>query len=444
MLFRSDLHHYQERAIQFIKDKQRCMLLLDMGLGKTITTLTTLSDLHDGLAVKKTLIIAPLRVANSVWAQESRKWQHTQHLRVSVVTGSERKRITALQYDADVYVINRENIPWLVEHYSKRFPFDAIIIDESSSFKNPSSRRFKMLKKVAHLVDYMVLLTGTPAPNGLLDMWAQMWLVDYGMSLGKTMTAYKQRFFEQDYMGYNYKPRPGSASKINALIADRAMSMQAKDYLELPERIDLIETVSLTASEQKQYDDFERELLIELDGAEILAQSAATLAGKLLQWCSGAVYTDDKGNYHVTSNAKIDALKELMETLDGENVLVAYNFKSDLERLQQAFPDAVVLDKENSTIDRWNDGQIKMLLAHPQSAGHGLNLQHGGSVIIWFSLQWNLEYHQQFNGRLHRQGQTKPVRIIHLVTKDCLDERVMKAISAKDATQAKLLDALKR
>jgi SNF2 family DNA or RNA helicase len=444
MLSRSDLHHYQERAIQFIKDKQRCMLLLDMGLGKTITTLTTLSDLHDGLAVKKTLIIAPLRVANSVWAQESRKWQHTQHLRVSVVTGSERKRISALQYDADVYVINRENIPWLVEHYSKRFPFDAIIIDESSSFKNPSSRRFKMLKKVAHLADYMVLLTGTPAPNGLLDMWAQMWLVDYGASLGKTMTAYKQRFFEQDYMGYNYKPRPGSALKINALISDRAMSMQAKDYLELPERIDLIETVSLTPSEQKQYDDFERELLIEIDGAEILAQSAATLAGKLLQWCSGAVYTDDKGNYHVTSNAKIDALKELMETLDGENVLVAYNFKSDLERLQQAFPDAVVLDKENRTIDRWNDGQIKMLLAHPQSAGHGLNLQHGGSVIIWFSLQWNLEYYQQFNGRLHRQGQTKPVRIIHLVTKDCLDERVMKAISAKDATQAKLLDALKR
>lgn len=440
---RENLHEYQERAIQFIKDKKRCMLLLEMGLGKTTSTLTAMSDLIDSFMVSKVLVIAPLRVASSVWKQECAKWEQLKHMQVSVCLGTERQRLAALSRTADVYTINRENIPWLVAHYGDKWPFDAVVIDESSSFKNPSSRRFKSLRKVLPHTNYFIELTGTPAPNGLLDLWAQVYLVDFGASLGRTMHGYKQRFFESDYMGYKFAPRAGAADQIHKAIAPIALSMRAEDYLQLPQRIDLIEYIDLPAAALELYKDFERELLAELPtGEEIEAMNAAVLANKLLQLGNGAMYTDDKGSWREIHAAKIDALKELVEAND-EPILVAYGYKTDLVRLIEAFHDAVVLDKDPETIVRWNRGEIKMLLAHPASAGHGLNLQDGGALCVWFGLTWSLELYQQFNARLHRQGQQKPVRIVHLVARGCIDERVVSVLSDKDAQQSSLMRALK-
>ena len=440
---RENLHEYQERAIQFIKDKKRCMLLLEMGLGKTTSTLTAMSDLIDSFMVSKVLVIAPLRVASSVWKQECAKWEQLKHMQVSVCLGTERQRLAALSRTADVYTINRENVPWLVAHYGDKWPFDAVVIDESSSFKNPSSRRFKALRKVLPSTNYFVDLTGTPAPNGLLDLWAQVYLVDFGASLGRTMHGYKQRFFESDYMGYKFAPRAGAADQIHKAIAPIALSMRAEDYLQLPQRIDLIEYIDLPAAALELYKDFERELLAELPtGEEIEAMNAAVLANKLLQLGNGAMYTDDKGSWREIHAAKIDALKELVEAND-EPILVAYGYKTDLVRLIESFPEAVVLDKDPETISRWNRGEIKMLLAHPASSGHGLNLQDGGALCVWFGLTWSLELYQQFNARLHRQGQQKPVRVVHLVARGCIDERVVNVLSDKDAQQSSLMRALK-
>lgn len=444
MLSRDDLHEYQNKAVEFIKTEKRCGLFLDMGLGKTATSLTAASDMLDMLAVKKVLVIAPLRVANSVWAQEAKNWEHLRHLKVSVCTGTEKKRMAGLHKTADVYTINRENVPWLVKQYGKKWPFDAVIVDESSSFKSPSSQRFRALKRILPATNYLVILTGTPSPNGLLDLWSQMYLIDFGERLGKTFTGYKQRFFESDFMGYKFTPRTGSADNIHKILSDKVLSMSAKDYLEVPDRVDIVTAVDLPPKVQKQYDDFERTLLAELDdGEEIEAISAATLANKLLQWSNGATYTDDKGNWSELHSAKLDALQEIVEDNPDENLLIAYNYKTDLARLRKRFPTAVVLDKDQKTIDDWNAGKTPMLLAHPASAGHGINLQFGGSVIVWFGLNWSLELTQQFNGRLHRQGQQKPVRVIHLVARGCMDERVMTAIEEKGATQDALLSALK-
>lgn len=444
MLSPDDMHDYQRRAVSFIKDQRRCALFLEMGLGKSVSTLTAISDLLDQFAVHKVLVIAPLRVANSVWKQEATKWTHLRHLEVAVCTGTARQRLSALQSDADVYVINRENVVWLQDHYKKRWPFDCVVIDESSSFKSPKAQRFKALRKATPLTDYMILLTGTPSPNGLLDLWAQVFLVDFGMSLGRTMTAYKSRFFESDYMGYKFNPRAGSADKIHELIRPFTLSMRSEDYLELPERIDLVESIRLPTSKLKAYWEFERDLFIELDeGEEIEAMSAAVLANKLLQFSNGALYTDDHGSWSLIHDAKIDALKELVEQNEGENMLVAYAYKSDLERLKAAFPDAVQLGKDSEVIEHWNNGEIPMLLAHPASASYGLNLQRGGAIAVWFGLNWSLEYYQQFNARLHRQGQERPVRIVHLVCEGTIDERVMQVLTDKGATQDSLLNALR-
>ena len=444
MLSRDDLHDYQNRAIEFIKSKKRCGLFLDMGLGKTTASLTAMSDALDSMTVAKVLVIAPLRVANSVWAQETKQWTHLSHLRVSVCTGNERTRMAALQRDTDIYTINRENVPWLVKLYGKKWPFDAVIVDESSSFKSPSSQRFKALKRALPFTDYVVLLTGTPSPNGLLDLWSQMYLVDFGERLGKTMTGYKQRFFESDYMGYKFTPHQGSSEAIHRLLSDKVLSMSAEDYLQVPDRIDLVERVELPPKVFAQYQEFERTLLAELDdGQEIEAISAAVLANKLLQWSNGATYTDSLGNWSELHSVKLDALADLVEQNPSENMLVAYNYKTDLERLRVRFPDAVVMDKQQETIDRWNRGEIQMMLAHPASAGHGLNLQKGGSMLVWFGLNWSLELYQQFNGRLHRQGQTRPVRVVHIVASGCMDERVIDALNKKGETQNALLFALK-
>ena len=443
MLSRENLHGYQERAVAFIQEKRRCGLFLDMGLGKTSSTLTAISDLRDSFAIHKVLVIAPLRVANSVWAQETRKWAHLKHLKVSVCTGSQKARLTALQADADVFVINRENIDWLVEN-TKKWPFDMVVIDESSSFKNASSQRFKALRRVLPQTEYMVLLTGTPSPNGLLDIWSQMYLIDFGHSLGRTMGAFKQRFFEPDYMGYKFTPREGAADKIHDLMASTVIHMSAEDYLELPSRIDLIERVDLATPMLDRYKDFEKTLFTELeDGQEIEAMTAAVLANKLLQYANGAMYTNEDGRWSLVHDEKLDRLGEIIEDNQGENILIAYNYRSDLERLKKRFPEAVVLDKSQETIDRWNRGEIKMLLAHPASAGHGLNLQGGGAPIVWFGLTWSLELYQQFNARLHRQGQTKPVKILHVIARKTIDERVLDVLSSKNATQKQLLAALK-
>ena len=443
MLSRADLHEYQRKAIDFVLRERRCMLTLGMGLGKTTSTLTAVSDMLDGFTANKVLVIAPLRVANSVWAQEARLWAHLRHLRVSVCTGPEKARRSALALSSDVYVINRENVPWLVENYGKKWPFDVVVIDESSSFKSASSKRFKAIRKMLPHIEAMILLTGTPSPNGLLDMWSQMYLVDYGERLGRTLTGYKQRFFEADYFGRKFELRPGSAEKIHSLLGDKIIHMSAEDYLDMPARIDLTVGIDLPPNVMSEYVDFERTMLAEINGEEVEATTAAVLANKLLQYANGALYTDANGNWGETHAAKLDALADIIEDNPGETVLVAYNYKSDLERLLARFPQAVILDKKQETIDAWNRGQIQMLLAHPASAGHGLNLQKGGALCVWFGLNWSLEYYQQFNARLHRQGQTRPVRIAHIVANGTIDQRVLQVLQSKDATQKSLLNALK-
>ena len=444
MFSREHLHPYQRRAVEFVKDRRRCGLFLSMGLGKSVSTLTAALDLVQSFSVHRVLVIAPLRVANSVWAQEVEKWDHLKPLRVSVCTGPSKRRLAGLQMDADVYVINRENVEWLVEQYGSRWPFDMVVIDESSSFKNASSKRFKALRKVLPYTSYMVLLTGTPSPNGLIDLWSQVYLIDFGQALGRTMTSYKHRFFEPDYMGYNFEPRQGADKTIQNLIAPFTVHMSAEDYLELPPRIDVNVKVPMPDAALKRYADFERTLLAELEDGEVIeAMTAAVLANKLLQFANGAMYTDEKHNWSETHVSKLDTLAEIIEDNAGENVLVAYNYRSDLERLLKRFPQAVVLDKQQDTIDRWNRGETRLLLAHPASAGHGLNIQSGGSLIVWFGLTWSLENYLQFNARLHRQGQTRPVRVIHLLAEGTIDLRVIEELGKKDKTQVNLLRALK-
>jgi SNF2 family DNA or RNA helicase len=414
-----------------------------LGLGKTITTLTAIVDLIDSMAVSKVLIVAPLRVANSVWHKEAANWQHTKHLTFSIVTGSEKERLSALHKTADVYVINRENVHWIVEHYAKKWPFDMIVLDEASSFKSSSSQRFKSLRKTIPFTNRLVELTGTPSPNGLLDIWSQMYLLDCGERLGRSMTAYKQRFFEAGYNGYSFKPVKSADKIIHKLIDDIVISLNVEDYLEMPERIDTVIRVALPPARLAEYKQLERDFLIQINDNEIVAYNAATLAGKLLQFSNGATYTDELKNWTEIHSAKLDALDDIISENSDENLLIAYNYKTDLIRLQARYPDAVVLDKDPKTIEQWNNGNIKMLLAHPASCGHGINLQHGGSIIVWFGLNWSLELYQQFNGRLHRQGQTKPVRVVHIVADGCIDDKVMFAIENKATTQQQLIDALK-
>ena len=440
---RNDLHQYQNRMIDFIYNTPKCAVWAGLGLGKTITTLTAITDLLDSLTVCKVLIIAPLRVANSVWHIEAKRWAHTKDLTFSIITGSEKERISALFKSADIYVINRENVQWLVEHYKTKWPYDLVVIDESSSFKSASSQRFKALKKVRTLTDRMVQLTGTPSPNGLIDIWSQMFLLDGGERLGKTISAYKMRFFQTGHNGYTLTPVNNADKIIHRLIDDIVISLNVDDYLQMPERIDTVMRVNMPPARLAEYKQLERDFIMQINDAEIVAYNAATLAGRLLQMCNGAMYTDELKNWTEIHTAKLDALDEILEDNQDENLLIAYNYKTDLIRLKTRYPDAVVLDNDPDTITQWNNGNIKMLLAHPASCGHGLNLQHGGSIIVWFGLNWSLELYQQFNGRLHRQGQTKPVRVVHIVADGCIDDKVMFAIDNKATTQQQLIDALK-
>jgi SNF2 family DNA or RNA helicase len=439
MLRRDQLHDYQVKSISFANQHEKCALWLGLGMGKTTSTLTVVKDLSESLDINKTLIIAPLRVSNTVWHIEARKWEHLCDLTFSICTGVVKDRLEGLGKEADVYVINRENIPWLVQHYGRRWPFDCVVIDESSSFKSSKAARWKALRKVNPLIHRMIQLTGTPAANSLMDLWAQVFLLDGGKRLGKTMTAFKDRFFTSDYLGYSYELKEGSEEKIHNLVSDIVFNIPSVKH---SHRTDITRFAELTPAQLKTYQQLEKEFVIELQDTEISAFNAAALTNKLLQYANGNVY-DENGNTNKVHNAKIDVLKEIIEEAQGEPVLVAYNFKSDLVDLLAAFPHAEVLGKEYSQIEKWNRGEIPILLGHPQACGHGVQLEQGSSILVHYGLNWSLELYQQMVARLDRQGQKKTVRNIRIVSQGTIDEKVLLALESKSVVQTRLIDFIK-
>lgn len=446
----NNLHEYQKRAVEHIINIKKCGLFMDMGLGKTVSTLTAINTLmNDYLEINKVLIIAPKRVIESVWQQETQEWEHLKHLRCSIISGTEKKRLEKLKEKADIYLISRDNIGWLCGLYGGgMLPFDMLVIDESSSFKNPKSQRFKALKLVRNSFDRTVILTGTPSPNSLLDLWPQVYLLDGGQRLGKTITSYRNDYFNAGKRNgaiiFQYVPKKGAEKEIYRHISDICMSMKAEDYLNLPKRIDNYVRINLPLTLQKKYNDFEKDQILELlNSGEITAVSAAALSNKLLQFANGAVYDEDR-NVHEIHNLKIEAVNEIIENNEGKPVLIAYTYKHDLQRLQESLKkyNPVKLEKDED-IQNWNAGKIKVLLLHPASGGHGLNLQTGGNTIIWFGQTWSLELYMQFNARLHRQGQREAVIIHHLICSNTIDEDVVKALRAKEERQNGLMDAIK-
>lgn len=442
---KAELHPYQRYSATWIEEHPYCALLLDMGLGKTLSTLTALHELMKDLElIDKTLVIAPLKVAIETWPSEIKKWDQFHDFTISVVTGNTEQRLAALMAEADIYVINRENVVWLAEHYKKQWPFKTVVIDELSSFKSSKSKRFKALRKVRPLMERVIGLTGTPAPNTLLDLWPQIYLLDGGQRLGKTITSYRNRYFypasASGHVVYSWALKPGAEDEIYNAIADICVSMKAKDYLKLPQRVNQTVSVVLKPKERKQYNELEKSLVLELNGSEVMAANAAVLSNKLLQMANGAIYDDDHKVQHI-HDAKLDTLEQIIEEANGQPVIVFYQYKHDLDRIKQRIPTAHQM--ETGDVEKWNKGEIPIMLAHPQSSGHGLNLQQGGHIIVWFSLTWSLEYYQQANARLDRQGQTKPVIIYHLVAKDTLDEKVMQVLQDKATGQDELLNAVK-
>lgn len=437
-------HDYQKKATERILQQKRVGLFLDMGLGKTVITLTAIKELIEDFAIWKVLVIAPKRVAEDTWSREHEKWDHLSGLRISKVLGTPAQRMKALKAEADIYVIGRDNVKWLVELYGKTWPFDMVVIDELSSFKNPSAQRFKALRKVIPMSDRVVGLTGTPSPNGLMDLWAEIYLLDRGERLGTTISAYREKYFRagarKGYIVYKWEPYSYSQKEIERKISDICMSMSAEDYLELPERIDNEIKIRLSEKEMKQYNQMERDQLLRIDDETVVALNAAAVMNKLLQMANGSVYADG-GDVVRIHEKKLDALEEIIDTT-GEPVLVFYSFRHDLEAIKKRIPDARELESSED-IARWNQGEIPVLLCHPASVGYGLNLQDGGHVIVWYGLTWSLELYQQANARLYRQGQEKPVIIHHLVAEGTADEQVMKALQTKDTSQAALLAALK-
>ena len=439
-------HPYQAYCIDYLLEHPAAGLLLDLGLGKTSITLTAAERLmYDRFEVSKILVIAPLRVAEDTWSRESAKWDHLHGLRVVRVLGTAAERRAALAQDADIYCINRENTAWLVRQYGLAWPFDAVVIDELSSFRNPSSRRFKALRKVRPLVKYIWGLTGTPRPRSLLDLWAQIYLLDQGERLGKTFTEYKQRYFvpgrRNGYVIYEWLPRPGAEEEIYRRISDICVSMKARDYLKMPDRVDVIRPVVLSAAARGLYEQMEREAILPLAGEIIDAGSAAAVNGKLLQIAGGAVY-DVEHKPHFLHDDKLEVLQEVMEEANGAPVLVAYNFQHERDRILAAFPQAVPM-RDSDTIAAWNRGEIPMLLVHPASAGHGLNLQDGGHIVVWYGPTYDLELWEQLTGRLYRQGQKETVTVICLVAEGTVDEDAMRCLEVKGNGQAAMMEAVK-
>lgn len=441
-------HDYQKIAIEKIIDGPAVGLFLEMGLGKTVSALTAIKELlYDRFEVSKVLVIAPLRVAQSTWSGEIEKWDHLQGLRLSKVLGSEKQRIEALHQPADIWIINRENTEWLVDYYGRKWPFDMVVIDELSSFKNPRSKRFRALRKVRPLIKRIVGLTGTPAPNGLIDLWSQIYLLDQGERLGKTLTGYRNRYFDPGRRNQNivfeWIPKPFAEERIYEKISDICVSMKAEDWLQLPERIDNVIEVELPEKVKSQYKQLERDLILPLLDSDVTAANAAVLTNKLLQMANGAIY-DEFGEAKEIHDAKLEALEEVVEAANGKPVLVVYSYRHDLDRIKNQLKKYKprTLDSDQDVQD-WNAGKTQVLLLHPASGGHGLNLQTGGNIIVWFGLTWGLEYYQQANARLYRQGQIERVIVHHIVAKGTMDENVLKALTGKAATQEDLMEAVK-
>ena len=442
-------HGYQIRAQEFIMEHPAAGLFLDMGLGKTVITLSAIDELiYDRFEVSKVLVIAPLRVAQDTWSREADKWDHLQHLKIAKILGTAEERIAALwEDDVDIYVINRENVVWLVDILEEnriRWPFDMVVVDELSSFKSNQAKRFKALRKIRPMVDRIVGLTGTPAANSLMDLWAEMYLLDRGERLGRTITAYRSDYFVPAYgsgsVVYKWKPRRGALEAITKLIADITVSMRAEDYLELPDLIESTISVELDDKARKAYETMERDCLLSFEDDEVTAFDAAAVMQKLLQLANGFVYDQDHGARQI-HEAKMEALDELIEAADGP-VLVYYNFTADRDRILKAYPDARMLSSDQDIKD-WNDGRVRILVAHPASAGYGLNLQDGGHIMVWMGLPWSLEQYLQAVARLQRQGQQHPVMVYHILASGTVDEQVSKSLQTKDVTQETLLMILK-
>jgi SNF2 family DNA or RNA helicase len=450
-------HPYQEHATEHVIENPFCGLFLEMGLGKTVSTLTAVDKLmFDLCEVSRVLVIAPKRVAENTWSAEIEKWDHLRHLRLSKVLGTERQRKEALQKKADLYIINRENVVWLIAQYGSGFPFDMVVIDELSSFKSAAARRFKALRQIRPQIRRVVGLTGTPVPNGLLDLWPQMYLLDMGERLGKTLTSYRDRYFkagkrnghivyeyhlkkEDDILGCDFYEK-----EIYEKIGDICISMKTQDYLTLPPRIDRNIPVNLPGKIKQMYDEFEKKQILSLQDLEdISAVNAAALTNKLLQFANGAVY-NESGDWHEVHKEKLEALEEIIDTANGHPVLVAYAFRHDKERILRHLkvyrPEEI---KGPESIKRWNEGKIPIMVAHPASAGHGLNLQAGGNIIVWFSLPWSLELYQQFIARLDRQGQAESVINHRLIASGTMDEDVLRALDSKSIGQEALMQAVK-
>ena len=450
-----DPRPHQKIAAEFLRKHKRAGLFLDMGLGKTVVSLTYVKELIDDFAVGKVLVIAPLRVAQDTWSRESEKWDHLRVLTVSRVLGTAAQRKAALAADAEVYVINRENVQWLVELLGKAWPFDMVIIDELSSFKSSSSKRWRCLKRVIKLSHYVVGLTGTPAPNGYIDLWPEIFLLDGGERLGRTLGDFRTRYFypgaHKGHIVYEWKLKPGAKGEIDRKLSDLCLSMSKEDWLQLPQIIFNSVIVRMNDEERKTYARLRDSQVLPLLGGElsdmrtfdsaVVGTTAGTLSNKLLQLANGAVY-DDHGTVYRVHGRKLDALEDIRAEAHGQPLLVFYTYQHDRDRIIERFPDAVVMDGSD-TIRQWNAGQIPLLLCHPASAGHGLNLQEGGRIIVWFGLPWSLELYAQANARLHRMGQGESVIVHHIVTEGTLDEKVLATLGDKDATQRSLLDALK-
>lgn len=451
---KSDLHKYQKVCVEHIITHPFCGVFLDMGLGKTISTLTAIEELkYDYCEIDTVLVIAPKRVAETVWEEEAKKWDHTKHLTFSKIIGTERQRLAALKVKADVHIISRDNIAWLCSLYAAKLPYDMLVIDELSSFKAHQTQRFKSLRLARPWFKRVVGLTGTPAPNGLINLWSQMYLIDRGERLEKTITAYRSRYFRpgasNGYVVYSYKPLSDSERLIQERIKDICISMRAEDYLEMPERIDNFVRVTMPDKLMDAYKKFEQENVITLANeieegtTTVNAVNAAALSNKLLQFANGAMYDENK-NVVPIHDLKLEALKEIIEAADGKPVLVAWTYQFDRDRIKNYFRSMAPRElKTTEDINDWNAGKVRLMLAHPASAGHGINLQAGGNIIVWYGLTWSLELYQQFNARLYRQGQKQRTIIHHIVTSGTHDEDVVKALKSKDKTQNNLMNSIK-
>lgn len=445
MINRSQLHHYQNYCVDYIKNNKISAIFLDCGLGKTVTTLTAIKDLmFDDFVVKKVLIIAPLRVTQSTWPSEIEKWDHLKDLSYSVVLGTPKQRKEALWKKADLYLINRENLDWLITKSGFDFDFDMVVIDELSSFKNYNAKRFMSFIQVRHKVERIVGLTGTPSSNGLMDLFAEFKVLDMGERLEYYISRYRDKYFLPDKRNglqiYSWKPRENAEQEIYDKISDITISMKSVDFLDMPELVINEVPVSLGTAEKQKYDKFKADLVLQLKDADIDAANAAVLSNKLLQMANGAIYDEFNDSHHI-HDQKLDTLEDLIEGANGKPILIAYWFQHDLERINERFKVRQI--KTATDIEEWNEGNIPVAVIHPASAGHGLNLQSGGSTIVWFGLTWSLELYQQTNARLWRQGQNETVVIHHIIAKDTIDEDVMRALKLKEKTQDSLIDAVK-